>query len=71
MDLATFNAHTHNYRKITRVGVDADKNFGSPQRADIIDNNEVEVGDDAILYPSSVGNSIAITVETSPSSTPV
>jgi len=32
---ATFDAHTHGYRKVTRIGADSDDKFASPTWVDI------------------------------------
>ena len=61
---ATFDEHTHNYRKITRIGVDDDDKFLSP----VWEN----VSDDADTFASSSVDleAAGVTVETSPTSTP-
>lgn len=60
-----FDAHTHNYRKLTQIGGDAGKNWSSPVRVDIVDSQEVYVGDQQDL------EGVGVTVTTSPTSTPV
>lgn len=62
---ATFNAHTHNYRKITQIGGDSAKNWASPIRVDVIDGQEVNVYDTQDL------EGVGVTVSTQPTSTPV
>lgn len=42
---ASFDAHTHNYRKFTQVGVDGAGNYSSPVREDIVDDSEVNLTD--------------------------
>jgi hypothetical protein len=42
---ATFDAHTHPYRKITELGVDGQGTYGSPQRVAIVDDSEVNITD--------------------------
>ncbi len=62
---SAFDAHTHNYRKFTQVGVDGVGNYGSPVRVSIVDDSEVNLTD---------GNKVAavgITVATQPTGTPV
>jgi len=61
----TFNAHTHNYRKITKIGVDDDDKWSSPVWVDVVD--------DAQTYASTSVDLEAAGVEvaTSPTSTPV
>ena len=62
---AEFDAHTHNYRKLTRIGVDASDTWTSPTWtviADDSDNHASEYGD---------LEAAGVTVETSPTSTPV
>lgn len=42
---ATYNGHTHNYRKPTQLGADGVGNYASPVRVDIVDDGEVNVTD--------------------------
>jgi hypothetical protein len=42
---AEFDAHTHNYRKITQIGIDQSKNWVGPTYADVLDDQEVHVTD--------------------------
>ena len=37
---STFDTHTHNYRKITWVGVDDDDKYLSPDKMEIVDDAE-------------------------------
>lgn len=62
---ATFDAHTHNYRKITTLGVDANKAYGSAVEEPIVDDAQV-IGTDGTDLEA-----VAITVATSPTTTPV
>lgn len=62
---ATFNAHTHNYRKITQLGVDAQRAYNTPQRVDIVDDSEVNTSGNTGL------EAVGITVVTTPTGTPV
>ena len=43
--LTTFDAHTHNYCKITQLGVDGTGNYATPQRIAIADDSEVDITD--------------------------
>jgi len=66
VSLDTFDAHTHNYSKLTKIGVD---NFGawtSPKWLDVLDDGIVHV-DEGIEDLEAVG----VEVETLPTSTPV
>ena len=62
---ATFDEHTHNYRKITRIGVDDDDKFLSPTWTDIVDDSD-NIADSAVDLEAA-----GVTVATSPTSTPV
>ena len=42
---ASFDAHTHNYRKFTQVGVDGVGSYASPVRTNIVDDSEVNLTD--------------------------
>ncbi|MBA7662346.1 hypothetical protein ES703_70374 [subsurface metagenome] len=61
----TFDAHTHNYRKLTQFGVDANKTYAGPKRIDILDDQEVFGQDGTDI------EAVGMTVTTSPTSTPV
>ncbi len=61
---AVFDAHTHSYRKLTEIGVDINKNYGSPTRASVTDDTETSVDD------GNDAEAIGVTVATSPTSTP-
>lgn len=60
----TFDAHTHSYRKITQLGVDATKGYSSPAKVDIVDDSEVNTNDNQDT------EAVGITVSTQPTSTP-
>ena len=62
---ATFDEHTHNYRKITRIGVDDDDKFLSPTWTDIVDDSD-NIADSSVDLEAA-----GVTVATSPTSTPV
>ncbi len=62
---AKFDAHTHNYRKITKIGVDADDKWASPTWADVIDDTQTHASESVDLEAAGVE------VATSPTSTPV
>ncbi len=40
-----FDVHTHNYRKITELGVDGVGSYASPARIAIVDDSEVNITD--------------------------
>jgi len=61
---ATFDEHTHNYRKITRVGADAADQWTSPTWEDIVDDVDTHVSETADL------EAVGITVATEPTTTP-
>ena len=56
--------HTHNYRKITRIGVDENKNWNSPTWEDVIDDG------DSVAVGTTDLEGAAITTATSVTSTP-
>lgn len=64
VDRGTFDAHTHDYRKITSVGVDGVGAYTSPAREDIVDDSEVAVTD------SNKCNAVGVTVSTEPTGAP-
>lgn len=53
-----FDAHTHGYVKIIQLGVDANKNYGSPVKVDLQDGSEVNASDGTDL--ESIGITSAI-----------
>ncbi len=60
-----FDAHAHNYRKVTQLGVDSAKTYASPARVGIVDDSEVNIADNTDL------EAVGVTVATEPTSTPV
>ena len=61
----TFDAHAHNYRKVTQVSGDSAKAWATPVRTDIIDDQENYVYDNQDL------EGVGVTVALSPTGTPV
>jgi len=59
-----FDNHTHKYRKLMTLGVDASKQFSSPVRSDLVDNSEIFVIDGTDL------EAVALTVATEESEIP-
>ena len=57
--------HTHNYRKITRIGVDIKKDWSSPAWQDIADNQ------DNVAPGSTDIEAAGVTVATAETGTPV
>ena len=64
---ATFDAHAHNYRKVTRIGTDDKNDWSSPIWIDVVDNADSIAVEGGSLDAAGAG----ITVATSPTSTPV
>lgn len=62
---ATFDAHAHNYRKLTGIGVDDDDKYNSPDKMDIVDDAET------VAATSVDAEAVGVTVATLPTSTPV
>jgi len=62
---ATFDNHSHNYRMITRLGVDDRDQFDSPDYVDIVDDSE-NVAASAVDVEA-----VGITVATSATSAPI
>ena len=62
-----FDAHTHSYRKITRVGTDDKNDWSSPVWVDIVDDTDNKAVENGSLDAAGAG----ITVATQPTSTPV
>lgn len=56
--------HTHNYRKITRLGVDIKKDWSSPAWQDIVDNQ------DNVALGSTDIEAAGVTVATEATGTP-
>lgn len=65
VSLVDFNAHTHNYRKITVIGADDDDKFLSPTREPIVDDTET------VAATSVDMEAVGVTVATLPTSAPV
>jgi len=61
---AIFDAHTHDYRKITQIGADSDDKWGSPTLVDIIDDDTTEAHEAVDL------EAVGITVATQPTEIP-
>lgn len=61
---AVFDAHTHDYRKLTQIGVDGVGSYASPVRENIVDDGEVNLSD------SNKVAAVGITVATQPTGTP-
>ena len=61
---SVFDAHTHNYRKITWVGVDDDDKYLTPDKAEIQDDAET------VAVTNVDAEAVGVTVATSPTSTP-
>ncbi len=59
-----YDAHTHNYRKITQLGVDGNDEFLNPQRIAIADDSEVNITDSGKVA------AVGVTVSTQPTETP-
>ena len=57
--------HTHNYRKITRIGVDIKKDWSSPAWFDVVDDT-----DTAALGSTDI-EAAGLTVATAQTGTPV
>lgn len=56
--------HTHSYRKLTRIGVDDDDKWGSPEWVDVVDDADTYAGTAVDLEAAGV------TVATAETSTP-
>jgi len=61
----TFDVHTHNYRKVTWIGVDDDDKWATPDKAEIVDDAET------VAATAVDAEAVGITVSTEPTSTPV
>ena len=61
---AVFDAHTHNYRKLTVIGADDDDKFLSPTREPIVDDAET------VAATSVDMEAVGITVATEPTEVP-
>ena len=59
-----FNAHTHNYRKLTQIGGDADDKWNSPTLIDVVDNAITHAAESVDL------EAVGVTVSTQPTEVP-
>ena len=59
-----FDAHTHNYRKITGVGVDDDDKYLTPDKMTIVDDAET------VAATAVDAEAVGITVATLPTGVP-
>lgn len=64
VSLAVFNVHTHNYRKITWIGVDDDDKYASPDKTEIVDDAET------VASSSVNAEAVGITVSTQATEVP-
>ena len=64
VSLAVFNAHTHNYRKLTWIGVDDDDKYLSPDKVEVVDDAET------IASTNVDAEAVAVTVATAATSAP-
>ena len=62
---AAFVTHTHNYRKLIRLGIDDDDKFLSPDWTTVVDDAE------NVASTSVDAEAVAVEVATLPTSTPV
>ena len=61
---STFDIHTHNYRKITGIGVDDDDKYLTPDKMDIVDDTET------VAATSVDAEAVGVTVATLPTGVP-
>lgn len=61
---AVFDAHTHNYRKITWIGVDDEDKYLSPDKTEIVDDAET------VAATAVDAEAVGITVATLPTEVP-
>jgi len=61
---ATFDIHTHSYRKLTRIGADDRDQFDSPGWSDVVDDT------DTVVTQSVDIEAVAVTVATDSTGTP-
>ena len=61
---ATFDAHTHGYRKITRIGADSDDKWASPSWVDVVDDTDTHASESVDL------EAMGVTVATDQTETP-
>lgn len=62
-----FDAHAHNYRKITQVGISVDHLYDPVLRYDVIDDAEVV----AFIGNNADAEAVGITVSTELTTTPI
>jgi len=62
---AVFDAHAHNYRKITWIGVDDDDKYTTPDKMEIVDNGET------VAATAVDAEAVGVTVATLPTTVPV
>ena len=61
---ATFDIHTHNYRKITWIGVDDDDKYVTPDKMEIVDDAET------VAATAVDAEAVGVTVATLPTGVP-
>ena len=61
---SVFDAHTHNYRKLTQIAADVSKNWVGPTQETVLDDQEVYVTD------GSDAEAFGVTVATQPTGVP-
>lgn len=61
---ATFDVHTHNYRKIVGIGVDDDDKYLTPDKMDIVDDEET------VAATNVDAEAVGVTVATAPTEVP-
>ena len=61
---ATFDAHTHSYRKLTRIGGDSYDQWSSPTWANVVDDADTHMSENVDL------EAVGVTVATSSTGTP-
>jgi len=62
---AVFDVHTHNYRKLTQIGGDADDKWASPTLVDVVDDATTEAHESVDL------EAVGVTVSTQPTGVPI
>ena len=61
---SVFDGHTHNYRKLTQIGGDADDKWASPTLVDVVDDTTTEAHEAVDL------EAVGVTVSTQPTEVP-
>lgn len=61
---SAFDSHTHNYRKVTRVGADIKKDWSNPTWVDLVDDADTHAAGSTDIEAAG------ITVATQPTSAP-